>query len=163
MSVPRVGPHPLTPFAGSVNVHYALWFEVPQTTTAKSCGTGTAVDGMSLRDLMHCAVASRHLEPVPRLALVPRLHQVAREARQHVFDPPSLAMIEAFTAMALWASTGEHKTRLVTATAINMAAMLRLEHAAAEMQHWLCTTPPVSSTPLPTRLCSVLQNTKSTS
>jgi len=72
-----------------------------------------------------------------RLALAPRLRRLACEAlRQHVFDPPSLAAIEAFTTAALWAGAGEHDARLIAATAVNMAAMLRLEQAAAEAQHW---------------------------
>jgi len=43
------------------------------------------------------------------------------------------AAIKAFTNAALWASADTHN---ISATTINMAMTLHLEHAATEVQHW---------------------------
>jgi len=95
------------------------------------------MDGASLHDLMRYAVTSQHLELVPWLMFAPRLCWFVCEALwQHVFNPPLLVSIKAFTILTLWAGGGEHVARLVAATAVNMPVTRRLKHAAAEAQYW---------------------------
>jgi len=135
----------------SFDVHYALWFEVPHVTAANSGGAGAAADGMSLRDLVRCAVVSQHLELV--------LWLTCEALRQHIFDVLSCSDQGVHQHGAV-ASAGEHNTCLI-ATALNMAMTLCLKHAAAKAQHWVVHHTAASSSSLQMWLCSVLQSTKS--
>lgn len=90
-----------------------------------------------LLTLARCMVASRHLDPVTRAAVVPPLQKLTEDAVfRHVFTAiPSTQAIQAIMILSLWSPIGgqPHNQirdgRLLVASAVSMAMNLRLSQA----------------------------------
>jgi hypothetical protein len=87
--------------------------------------------------LARCTVASRHLDPVTRLAVVPQLQRLMEDViLTQVFNPmPSIESIEALLILSLWSPIGGpahapvRDGRLLVASGVSMAMNLRLSQA----------------------------------
>lgn len=90
--------------------------------------------GSLLLTLARCTVASRHLDPNTRAAVIPRLQKLTESvAFRHMFNPiPSTKSIQAILILSLWSPVGGHDIqdgRLLIASAVSMAMNLRLSQA----------------------------------
>jgi hypothetical protein len=81
-------------------------------------------------------VASRHLDPVTRAAVVPQLQKLTGEVLyRHLFNPiPSTQSIQAIIILSLWSPIGATQAsvrdgRLLIASGVSMAMNLRLSQA----------------------------------
>ncbi|KAI0053600.1 hypothetical protein FA95DRAFT_1579274 [Auriscalpium vulgare] len=110
-------------------LHYSPWLSLPPQ----------ALGDDPILDLVRCTIACRHLDPLLRSRVSPALRKLTEEAiMKHVFNPaPSIAVIEAFSMLALWSpfdnaatSTDSHDSRLIVATAVTMCTTLGYNAAA---------------------------------
>ncbi|KAJ6590954.1 hypothetical protein DFH09DRAFT_1138182 [Mycena vulgaris] len=88
----------------------------------------------SLLDIVRCMIASRHLGPVARSAVAPRLQKLTEDVfLREIFNPqPSLDSIKALLILSVWApicGTGAEARdgRLLIASAVSMAMNLHLQ------------------------------------
>jgi hypothetical protein len=87
--------------------------------------------------LARLMVASRHLDPVTRAAVVPQLQKLTGEVLyRHLFNPiPSTQSIQAIIILSLWSPIGGASQasvrdgRLLIASGVSMAMNLRLSQA----------------------------------
>lgn len=92
-----------------------------------------------LVQLVCCAIASRHLDPMTRSKVAPRLHRLVEETfLSKIFNPvPSIESITALTILSLWSSEDSMREardgRLLAASAISMAMNLRMGDASAQL------------------------------
>ncbi|KAF9006714.1 hypothetical protein BDQ17DRAFT_1423580 [Cyathus striatus] len=78
--------------------HYAPWLHIPPHRWGSS----------PQLDLVRCTVACRHLDPVTRNRVLPRLQKLTEEASlQHIFNPaPSQDYIESLLILSAWTPVG---------------------------------------------------------
>lgn len=90
--------------------------------------------GSPLLILARCTVASRHLDPATRAAVLPRLQKLTESvAFKHIFSPlPSTKSIQAILILSLWSPVGVQDIqdgRLLITSAVSMAMNLGLSQS----------------------------------
>ncbi|KAK0206995.1 hypothetical protein DFS33DRAFT_1382081 [Desarmillaria ectypa] len=86
-------------------------------------------------DLVRCAIASRHLDPITQASVAPRLYRLTENIfLKKLFHPiPSLESIRALIILSLWspAHCPTQDSRLLIASAVSMSTNFRLKEASA--------------------------------